>query len=366
MAKKHTPKHQRPKKPFLQSWLPWKGDSAGQVILKLVTLVMLVVFLGSAGYLVNELLILPAQTDQVNHEIQDLFYNIEPESSQDSSQPQESGSGEESSQTESKTESQNTRPELTDEQAREQIKKLQKVNPDIVGWLRIPNTVIDYPVLKSSEDDPEHYLYRNYKDEYTKYGSIFMQAGTALDGSDQNLILYGHSMKDGRMFAQLLRFGELDVYKQSPVITFNTADGGGKWKIISVFKTNTEKSQGEPFYYTYKHFNSDSSYLNFVYQVRQRSILNTGVDFNENDTILTLSTCSYEFDGFRTVVVARQVREGEDPTVDTSKASYNQKVVYPQCWYERYGGSVPKWPETFEEALEQGVIDWYTKPSENS
>ena len=348
----------RQKKPFLKSWLPWKGDSAGQVILKIVTLLMLVVFLGSAGYLVNEMLILPAQTDQVVNEIQDIFYDVPVVSDSESSQSSEES---EESKEEEATPAP-ARPELTDEQARQQIKELQKINSDIVGWLRVPNTVIDYPVLQSSESDPEHYLYRNYKDEYTKYGSIFMQAGTALDGSDQNLILYGHSMRDGRMFAQLLQFGSLDVYRNSPVITFNTAEGGGKWKIISVFKTNTDESQGEPFYYTYNHFNSDSSYLNFVYQVRQRSIINTGVDFNENDTILTLSTCSYEFDGFRTVIVARQVRDGEDPTVDTSRATYNNKVVYPQCWYDRYGGSVPKWPDTFEEALEQGVIDWYKQP----
>lgn len=356
MGKRHNAKHNKPKKPFLQRWLPWKGDSKGQVILKIATLLMLVVFLGSAGYLINELVILPAQTDMVMDEIQEIYYDLS--SSEESSK--EEGTQSETESTQSKEEE----PELTDEQVRAQIKKLQEINPDIIGWIRIPNTVIDYPVLQSSENDPEYYLYRNYKKESTQYGSIFLQSGTAIDGSDQDLVLYGHSMNDGRMFASLLRFGELDVYKQSPVITFNTAKGGGKWKIISVFKTNTDESQGKPFPYTYSHFNSDSSYLNFIYQARQRSIINTGVDFNENDTVITLSTCSYEFDGFRTVVVARKVREGEDPSVDTSKAVYNPDVVYPQCWYDRYGGSMPQWPETFEEALEQGKIDWYTPVDE--
>lgn len=356
MGKRHNAKHNKPKKPFLQRWLPWKGDSKGQVILKIATLLMLVVFLGSAGYLINELVILPAQTDMVMDEIQEIYYDLS--SSEESSK--EEGTQSETESTQSKEEE----PELTDEQVRAQIKKLQEINPDIIGWIRIPNTVIDYPVLQSSENDPEYYLYRNYKKGSTQYGSIFLQSGTAIDGSDQDLVLYGHSMNDGRMFASLLRFGKLDVYKQSPVITFNTAEGGGKWKIISVFKTNTDESQGKPFPYTYSHFNSDSSYLNFIYQARQRSIINTGVDFNENDTVITLSTCSYEFDGFRTVVVARKVREGEDPSVDTSKAVYNPDVVYPQCWYDRYGGSMPQWPETFEEALEQGKIDWYTPVDE--
>jgi len=359
MGKNKLDKQGRPKKPFYQTWLPWKGDRPSQVILKLLTLVMLVVFLGAAGYLINELVILPMQADQVVSEIQDVFYETEEPSSSESSESADPSASPEATQ-----EPEEEQPEMTDEEAQAQIRKLQETYPDIVGWLRIPNTVIDYPVLQSSESDPEYYLYRNYKGETTKYGSIFMQAGTALDGSDQNLLLYGHSMRDGRMFAQVGIFNQIDVYKNSPVITFNTANGGGKWKIFAVFKTNTDESQGEPFYYTYDHFDSDSEYLNFVYQIRQRSIIDTGVDFNENDTMLSLSTCSYEFDGWRTVVVARLVRDGEDPTVDTSQASYNPDVVYPQCWYDRYGGSVPQWPDTFEEALEQGRIDWYTPPAD--
>ena len=353
MAKYHS-RYRKPKKPFLQRWLPWKGDSAKMVILKLFTLVLLAVFLGCAGYLVNELVILPAHADQTVDELKEIYYHVSSEnetgsSGNDDSQQNDSDDAEEE-------------PEMTDEQIRQQIQQLQKINPDIIGWIKIHNTVIDYPVLQSSESDPEYYLYRDYKGEYTKYGSIFLQAGTALDGSDQNTMLYGHSMKDGRMFAQLLTFSDLDVYKKSPVITFNTAEGGGKWKIISVFKANTYKNQGEPFIYNISSFGSDSDYLDFAYQVYQRSIINTGVDFNENDTMLMLSTCSYEFDGFRTVVAARQVREGEDPAVDTGKASYNAQVVYPECWYDRYGGSMPSWPDTFEEALAQDKIDWYTQP----
>ncbi len=353
MGRTHKPKHSQPKKPFLQRWLPWKGDSAKMVILKLFTLVLLAVFLGCAGYLVNELVILPAHADQTVDELKEIYYHVSSENETDSTGNDDNQQKDDAAEEE---------PEMTDEQIRQQIQQLQKINPDIIGWIKIPNTVIDYPVLQSSESDPEYYLYRDYKGEYTKYGSIFLQADTALDGSDQNMMLYGHSMKDGRMFAQLLTFSDLDVYKKSPVITFNTAEGGGKWKIISVFKANTYKNQGEPFIYNISSFGSDSDYLNFAYQVYQRSIINTGVDFNENDTMLMLSTCSYEFDGFRTVVAARQVREGEDAAVDTDKASYNSQVVYPECWYDRYGGSMPSWPDTFEEALEQDKIDWYTQP----
>ena len=86
MGKNKLDKQGRPKKPFYQTWLPWKGDRPSQVILKLLTLVMLVVFLGAAGYLVNELVILPMQADQVVSEIQDVFYETEEPSSSESSE----------------------------------------------------------------------------------------------------------------------------------------------------------------------------------------------------------------------------------------------------------------------------------------
>jgi sortase B len=343
MKKEKLPGETRKKRPFWQSWIPYKGDSPRQVTLKILTLVLLLVFLGSTGYLVNELLILPAQADSTVDEIRSVYHQTE-------DKQEATSSGESSS--------------VPQEDPREAIRKLAEINLDIKGWVTLPGTVIDYPVLQSSEDDPEYYLYRDYKKNQTKYGSVFLQAGTALDGSDQNRILYGHSMKDGRMFAGLLKMGEMDVYKQSPVITFDTTQEAAKWKIISVFKTNTRKEQGAPFQYLISHFDTQEEYLDFVYQVRQRSIIDTGVDFRADDTLLTLSTCSYEFDDFRTVVVARKVREGEDPTVDTAKASYNKKVVYPDCWYRRYGGSRPQWPETLDEAVEQGLAPWYVPAEE--
>lgn len=73
--------------------------------------------------------------------------------------------------------------------------------------------------------------------------------------------------------------------------------------------------------------------MQFYYDVMKRSMVNTGVDLNENDKTVMLSTCSYEYEGFRTVIVARKVRDGEDATVDTSKITENENVLYPDIWY---------------------------------
>ena len=235
----------------------------------------------------------------------------------------------------------------TDESPRFDFTALREVNSDIVGWIQIPNTVVDYPVLQSSEDDPEYYLYRNYKKEDTKYGSVFVNSAAKVTGKDLSRIwvLYSHHMNDGQMFANILNF---DTYEKR-----------GDWKVISVFRTNTLESQGEPFQYNYSDFSSDGNFLNFVHQLMIRSIIKTDVKVNEDDQIVLLSTCSYEMPDFRTVVVARRVRDGESTKVDVQNASYAANPLYPQGWYDQNGGTRPTYPETFEEAKEAGLTDWY-------
>jgi sortase B len=334
------------KLPFYRSWIPWKGDSRGEIIRKTVCLVALCVFVVSASMLVWQLVIEPAQADKTTNDIKKIYY-------QNTASTPGSSSGTKSA------------PPQRDASGRLiKFVNLQKVNPDIKGWVQIPNTVIDYPVLQSSSASPEYYLKRDYNKSYTKYGSIFLDARCNVlkpAATQKNDILYGHSMQDGRMFAALLNFGQMNVYKASPVITFDTVTEPSQWKIISVFKTNTNENQGKLFDYLKTEFKSDSVYMNFIYQMRIRSIIQTPVDFIPSDDIITLSTCSYEFDDFRTVVVARRVRSGETTTVDTQKAQLNAKVLYPDCWYKKNGGKAPKWPDTYEQAKSQGLIDWAAK-----
>ena len=85
----------------------------------------------------------------------------------------------------------------------------------------------------------------------------------------------------------------------------------------------------------------NNSFLDYVSQIRKRSLLDIPVDVNENDKLITLSTCSYEFQDFRTVVVARRVRNGEDEAVDTSLAAEAKNPLMPECWYKKHGGSPP-------------------------
>lgn len=331
------------KKGFLRSFLPWKGDSPKLVINKLLCLVALGVFIGCACVLLNDLVIKPSQVEKTNNEIQDLYHD------EDSSAPQPPPAPGESEEPAASSE-----PERDEYGRLKKFVKLLGVNEDIVGWIRVNDTPIDLPVLQAEDND--FYLKKNYKKEYSDAGSIFLDYRNQL--SDKCQIMFGHAMNSGQMFGTLNRYKSFDFYQSHPILTYDTLEETGQWKIISVFLSNTLAEHGEPFDYMRVNFIDDSDYLNFVYQMRIRSLYDTGVSFNKDDRIVLLSTCAYEFPEFRQVVVARKVRPGESEQVDISQARYNSKVVYPDIWYTKYGGSKPSWPATYEQAKAQGLLTW--------
>ena len=240
---------------------------------------------------------------------------------------------------------------------------LQSQNSDTVGWLAVPMTPIDYVVVQSKGDavrsayneDP-YYLCRDFYGNDYFSGSIFLDFRS--DVGDKNMMMHGHSMANGTMFAGLLNYDDLDFYKSAPVITFNTTKEAARWKVISVIKVNTYDYHGTPFIYLRSTFGSDYDFLNFVYQIRNRSVIDCPVDVNENDELITLSTCAYDFDGFRQAIIARKVRPGESTKVDVSKAKYNSSTIYPDVWYNYYGGTKPK-ETSFQDALNSKKIKWY-------
>lgn len=239
------------------------------------------------------------------------------------------------------------------------VANLSAINPDIKGWIKIDNTPIDYPVLQH-QSDPTFYLYRNYKKENSRYGSIFVDSSCDLESGCKNILLHGHSMNNGTMFRSLIELTDLNDYKSTPMFIFDRPGQIADWKIISIFRVNTLGEQGEIFEYLRANFASDEDFLNYVYQVKARSLINIPVDVNENDELVTLSTCSYEMKDFRTVVVARKVREGEASTVDVSKASWANAPLLPEAYYDVHKTPKPTDVTNFEDALKKGKVSWYS------
>ena len=205
---------------------------------KIIFILSAVIFVVSLGIIVNLCFIEPYQNASTLKEIEEVYYK-----------------------------------EADSEEETGNLAALMAINSDIMGWIRINDTPINYPVLQSAPSDPIYYLYRNYKKEHSGFGSIFLDSLCDLEKPSKNLILYGHNMRDASM---------------------------------------------------------------------------------------SLSTCSSELKEFRTVVVAREVREGESPEVDVENAKIRGNPLMPQGYYAKYGGKAPK-INGFEKDLAEGKLTWYVE-----
>lgn len=218
---------------------------------------------------------------------------------------------------------------------------LYALNQDLVGWLKIDNTNLDVQVTQS--DDNEYYLRRDFYQKKSRYGCPFIDYRNDPKYLEDNTIIYGHHMPDGLMFSQLDKYKTLEGYKDSPIIQYDTIYETYYFKVFAAFITNASRKEdnGNIFRYDATNFSTDDKFISFIDEVRQRSIFNTDISVEPDDKIITLSTCSYEFNEGRLVVMGRLVRENEDLNVDTSSATLNTSPRYPQAWYDAKGLTNP-------------------------
>lgn len=225
---------------------------------------------------------------------------------------------------------------------------LVEQNKDLVGWIKVPNTEINHPVVQYKNND--YYLTHNFEKKYDYRGAIFMDYRNDAVNLDSNTIIYGHNAYDTTMFSELVKYEDIEFYKKSPVIEFNTLDDNYKWKIYGVFITNATASEDNNYIFNYIYPYMDGENFNgFIEEVNKRRLYTTDVDINDDDKMLVLSTCVRALDltnkygkttyraNARLVVLARMVRDGESAEVNVKKATINQNPKYPQLWYDKYG-----------------------------
>lgn len=213
-------------------------------------------------------------------------------------------------------------------------------NNDFVGWINIPGTNIDYPVVQYTDND--YYLHRAFDKTWLFEGTIFADCRGPItaEGMPHNTVIYGHNMLYKYMFTALVNYRkDISFLKTAPVIDFNTLYGDAKYKIYSVFLVNWESKYGEVFNYTgATYFNNRAEFYDFVLECGDRSIYDTGVDVEYGDEFITLSTCDAStYMDLRLVVVARKVRKNEDPMVDTSKIVRKSSIKYFDGYYQIFG-----------------------------
>lgn len=183
----------------------------------------------------------------------------------------------------------------------EKYKGLMDINKDLVGWISIPNTPINYPVVRN--DNNEFYLQHDFSKAPSKAGAIFMDFRNVDFPSAKNTILYGHYMRNGTMFGSLIQFKEEEFLKSNQIISFNSIYEDIEWEIFSAYITDVA------FNYIKTNFQSEEDYGEFLESLRKKSMFQLDTAVSAEDQILTLSTCSYEFDNARFVIHAKKLKQ---------------------------------------------------------
>ena len=174
---------------------------------------------------------------------------------------------------------------------------IQAQNPDIVAWITVPGTVIDYPIVQAA--DNAYYLNRDMTKSNNKNGAIFLDYRNNSDFSDFNNILYGHHMKSGKMFQNLVKFKDKDFFDKHTTAILYTPQNSCLLEItaVAVVEQNSDL-------YAYT-FASPADKRTHLDKIVKAARFVREVDITEHDRIITMSTCSYEFDEARTLLVAR-------------------------------------------------------------
>ena len=303
-------------KKFLAKVFPVKGDPVGEIIRKLVVIISFIVLVGCVSWLLS-IFIQGQSNAKVYDELSDKMKQSETTKDDWSSIYEKYPNVQFPSGMQTK------------------FADLYATNSDIVGWLKIDGLGIDYPVVQTTDD--AYYLKHDFVHNKSDYGTVFLSSGNNAKDLDLNNVVYGHTMRrDNQMFTPLKEYKTLEGFKKNPIIEYNTLYANYKFKVYAVFITNGD-STGDVnnylFDYTFANLANTSAFAGFINQVNMRKLYTTGVSVMPDDKLLTLSTCTYEFDNARLVVIARLIREGESEEIDFSKAAENKNPRYPQAWY---------------------------------
>lgn len=211
-----------------------------------------------AAYNLTDVLIDYYKNRQLMNEMQDIYYAIDEE-------------------------------ETSGDSIRPGFLQLLKENEDVVGWITIEGTQIDYPIVQA--EDNYHYLTRNFYHEESRAGSIYMDYRNSVRiDSEQNVVLYGHRMRDGSMFENLTKYLDEDFFNEHRKIEFDTLYDSYEAEVFAVYQTLTT------FNYIQTHFASRAEFATMLDHIYQTTLYTNDVEVNENDVILTLSTCDYKLD----------------------------------------------------------------------
>ncbi|MBQ9079291.1 MAG: class B sortase [Ruminococcus sp.] len=340
-----TPRKKKKKKTLKQRFLglfPQKGDSVLEVIRKIVFLISIIAIV-VCGYLVGDYYFELWQSKKVTEEVSNLYWTYE---------TTEPAAGEEHPSMEPVEEGK----EKPVYKLLPGAKKLLDMNKDVIGYIKIDGTPVDNVVLRG--EDNFVYLDKKINGAENRAGELFLdwrchfddvdEEGHLKYGNSQNLVIYGHAMKDESMFGSLIKYRTTDsYYSDHPVIYLNSNYSHYTYKIFSVFILDAEdKSETKFDCWDKFNFQNEIDFYNFVNEAKRRNIRLNDVDVKYGDQLLTLSTCdTYLGDRGRLIIMARRVREGEDAFEGTQNSTLNPNIKWPTMYYNSKSGKYD--PEDF-------------------
>ncbi len=210
-------------------------------------------------------------------------------------------------------------------------------NPDIAGWVKIPDTKLDYAVMQAEDNDKYHRTDIDLKPN--DWGIPYVDFRVDQQKPSYNTVIYGHNMGDGTMFGYLQAYKKLSYYQQHPLISYNSVYRKDMYKIFAVVVCKADDPDFD--YHNFIDSDDDAAKNEYIEKIMERSIIKTTVDVKATDRLLTLSTCDYTFRDpdtnkliARLVIFSRAVREGESETVNVNAATLNPNPIMPKQWYE--------------------------------
>lgn len=186
-----------------------------------------------------------------------------------------------------------------------EYEELYEQNPDMVGWVSIEGTSVDYPVMQRGQDE-EYYLDHDFSGRKNKNGLPFLDGHC--DAQESSILLvYGHHMKNGRMFGELMGYKDEDFYQMHPIIRFDTLYEAAEFEIVAVLLSRVYLQTEEGFrYYQLEGTDTPDGFERYIQSVKKRALYDTGISARYGDQLLVLSTCEYSTNNGRLAVIARK------------------------------------------------------------
>ncbi len=187
----------------------------------------------------------------------------------------------------------------------QQYAELYTMNSDVVGWMRIDDTKINYPVMQTP-NSADFYLHKNFDKEYSAHGCFYARESADVNAPSDNITIYGHNMRDGSMMAGLHKYEDKAFFEAHRFINFDTLFEQHVYEIMAVFVTTATEGKGFA-YHRFVDAENEAQFDHYVRTCKDLSFYDTGVDAKYGDKLITLSTCDYTQENGRLVVVAKRL-----------------------------------------------------------